>query len=282
VKRELERSRDIALGGTRDIPEYSAPEVVRLAAARLTEREAVLGRARLLDQSVLASGGRHGVRELNLAIDGGAEEVQRLGEDAKGREYYTTVEMRRLEARNLDTMRKLGEFRTLVSREEVARYRKTWEEARGVRLTDGQIGQGENELLGTRGVLATVGKPGTGKTLASGFIEDFNAEVLQPQGRCHCTLNVAYTRKAALEMERASGRPGFTVDGFPNAFASGQVRLQGEEPACQVNMSQVNKNSVFAARQIVLRPDEASLVHLKAAAGSPSSRERVFETVVSG
>ena len=101
----------------------------------------------------------------------------------------------------------------------------------GVRTTNGQIGQVENEPLGTPGVLATVGNPGTAKALASRFIEDFNAEALQPQGRCHSTVTVAYTAWRCWRWNGRAGRPGFTAGGFLNASASDQVRLQGVEPA---------------------------------------------------
>jgi len=264
LKRELELSRDAAPERPRDLPEYSAPEVVRLAAERLVDREAVLDRARLLDQSVLVSGGGHSVRELNLAIDAGTDVVQRLGEE-QGRAYYTTAGMLRLEARNLEMVKGLKEFHTLTTREEVAAYQKVWEEKQGVRLTDGQTEQVFNELLGTRGVLVTEGKPGTGKTLASRFIEDFNTDVLKPQGKDHETYNIAYTGKAALEMERASGRPGFSVDGFLNASARGEVPLQGEESTLPRLQAAGEKNLIYEAKQVVLRLDEAGMVGAKQA-----------------
>jgi conjugative relaxase-like TrwC/TraI family protein len=260
VRRELERARHLALERPRESTEYSAPEVVRLAAERLVDREAVLDRARLLDQSVLVSGGGHSVRELNLALDG-TEGVLRLGEE-RGREYYTTAGMRRLEAGNLETVKGLEPFRSLTTSEEIAAYREVWQEREGVRLTDGQMEQVFHELLGTHAVLATEGKPGTGKTLASRFIEDFNIEVLQPKGKDHFTVNIAYTGKAALEMERASGRPGFTVDSFLNASARGEVPLQGLEATLAGLEGGGEKNLIPGARQVVLRLDEAGVAEV--------------------
>jgi hypothetical protein len=262
LKRELELSRDAALERPRELPEYSATEVVRLASERLVDREAVLDRARLLDQSVLVSGGGHRAGELILAMDAGTCGVKRLGE-GQGRDYYTTAGMLRLEARNLEIVKGLGGFHTLTTREDVAAYRKVWEEKRGVRLTDGQIEQVFHELLGTHAVLVTEGKPGTGKTLASRFIEDFNAVVLQPQGKHHETYNIAYTGKAALEMERASGRPGFTVDGFLNASARGEVLPQRDDPTRARLEAVGEKELIQGARQIVLRLDEAGMVGAK-------------------
>ena len=87
-----------------------------------------------------------------------------------------------------------------------------------------------NELTGEHGVAVTHGDPGTGKTFASWIVERFNAEVLQPDGREHFTVNVAFTGKAAQEMSLASGRPAFTVDSFLNAYASGKVCHKDLDP----------------------------------------------------
>jgi hypothetical protein len=92
------------------------------------------------------------------------------------------------------------------------------------------MGQVENELLGTPGVLAMVGNLGTVKALASRFIEDFNVKALHPQGRCHYTVNVACTARRRWRWNGRATGPGFTVEGFLNAPASDQLRLQGEEP----------------------------------------------------
>ena len=66
-------------------------------------------------------------------------------------------------------------------------------------------------------------------------------------------------------MERASGRPGFTVDGFLNASANGQVRLQGEDPAMPRQEVAGEEKHIYSARQVVLGLDEASLVGAKQA-----------------
>ena len=179
VKRELERTRNLEPKSG----EYSAPEVVRLAAERLMEKEAVIDRARLLDQAVLVSGGKHSIKELNLAVEGGAEGVLRLGRDARGREYYTTAAMQRLEAGNLELIRELNRFDSGTGLVEVRAYLSRYQKEHDVRLTAGQIAQVENELAGGCAVAATIGKAGTGKTFASDIIEQFNLEVLKPQGK---------------------------------------------------------------------------------------------------
>jgi conjugative relaxase-like TrwC/TraI family protein len=260
VRRQMEQSRELALGRERPPPEYSASEVVGLAAQRLVEREAVLDRARLLDQAVLISGGRHGISELNLALDGGDHGVLRLGEDGRGREYYTTDEMRTLEARNLETLRGLPGFRSVTSPEEVEAFLETVEEREGVRLSAGQNEQVLNELTGARAVGVVDGKAGTGKTLASRVIERFNTEVLRPQGKEHFTINAAYTGQAAQEMERASGRPGFTVDALLNARARGEVRLQ-REIGGEIRLVVSGEEILISEDvQVVLRVDEAGML----------------------
>jgi hypothetical protein len=58
-------------------------------------------------------------------------------------------------------------------------------------------------------------------------------EVLRPQGREHFTINAAFTGQAAQEMERASDRPGFTVDALLNARARGEGRGSSAEGVWQ-------------------------------------------------
>jgi len=256
VRVKLERSRDPEVA----TPQYPAAEVVRLAAQRLVDREAVLDRARLLDQAVLVSGGQHGLDDLNRAIDGGADGVQRLGADNRGREYYTTQEMRSLEARNLETIRGLRPFRSVTSVEEVRGYIERVEQIDRVSFTPGQKRQIENELAGRRAVGATQGDAGTGKTFASHFIERFNTEVLIPRGEQHRAVNIAFTGIAAQEMEKASGREAYTVDAFLNAYARGELRLQGKDGPSPEVTAAGEKKVAPEGLQVVLRVDEASLV----------------------
>ncbi|WP_281275042.1 MobF family relaxase [Geomonas oryzae] len=255
VKEKLERSRGCPVP-----PGHSAPEVVRLAADRLVEREAVLERARLLDRAVEISGGRHGIEELNRALEEGVRDVMRLGRDGRGREYYTTREMQELEARNLETVRTLPGFRSVTTFDEVAAYLRHQEETGGVRLSAGQKEQVVNELAGSRSVSVVEGKAGTGKTLASQVIEEFNREVLEPQGKEHRTFNVAYTAKAASEMEKACGRPGWTVDAFLNARARGEVRLQRQDEAVPMLVVAGERVELSRGTQVVLRVDEAGML----------------------
>ena len=257
VRRELEEGRIPPLPGPDRGPD--APRVVDLAARDLTEREAVLDRARLLDQAVRISGGGHTVRELDAAIDGGARGVERLGQDARGREFYTTAEMLELESRNLARIRGLSRFESIASAPEVAAFQERLTRE-GVRLTAGQKSEVLNELTGSRGVALTVGDPGTAKTSTLKVIERFNEEVLRPRGEEHFSINLAYTGKAARELSLATGRPGFTVDGFLNGYAASKFDLQGEKrgPA----MLEVAGEMILIPEgaQVVLRVDEASFL----------------------
>lgn len=252
VRLELERGRDLKPpppGGS------SPASVVELAARELTEREAVLDRARLLDQAVRISGGGHGVWELNRAIDAG-EGVLRLGQDARGREYYTTPEMLELESRNLARIRELAPFRSAVAAPELESFLER------ARLTAGQKAEVFNELAGGRGLALTVGDPGTAKTSTLQVIERFNEEVLRPRGVEHCSLNLAYTGKAARELGLATSRPAFTLDSFRSACPASKFALQraNGEPL----MVEVAGERVLIPEggqgQLVIRVDEAGFL----------------------
>ncbi len=256
---EVKEKHELSRGGQVS-PQYSAREVMGLAADRLVEREAVLERARLLDRAVEISGGGHGLEELNRALDQGAFEVVSLGRDGRGREYYTTSEMQRLEARNLEAVRTLPGFRSVTTYSEVEGYLRHQEETDGIRLSVGQKAQVMNELIGSRSVSVVEGKAGTGKTLASQVIEGFNREVLEPQGKEHCSFNVAYTAKAAEEMEKACGRPGITVDAFLNARARGEVRLQRQDESRPMLVVGDERVGLSRGTQVVLRVDEAGML----------------------
>lgn len=260
VRRELEQTRVPKLPSgqeDREAPGYQAKDVVRLAAEALTDKEAVLDRARFLDEAVRISGGCHRIRELNASIERGAPGVERLGQDFRGREFFTTREMRRLEAGNLEAVKELaGTFRSVTSKAEVTAYLNSLDSQQGIRLSAGQRDHVLNELAGEHGVAVTQGDPGTGKTYASKIVERFNSEILKPQQKEHFTVNVAFTGKAAREMSAASGRPSYTIDSFLNAYAAGKVipeRNGGE-------VSDGDKLVIPAGAQVTIKVDEVSFV----------------------
>ena len=193
VKHELEMSRCF----DQPLPEYSAPKVVLLAADRLADKEAVIDRARLLDQAVLISGGGHEIEELNFAVDGGAEGVLRLGPNGKGREYYTTADIRQIEKGNLELVRGLSPFKSVVTQEEVRAFVKSEVEKDGFTVSEGQLAQIENELAGPAPVGVALGVAGSGKTLAPKIVERINTELLKPRGEEHYSINIAFTGQAA-------------------------------------------------------------------------------------
>ena len=259
-------------------PEEKTPDkVVRLAATYLTDREAVIDRAELLKTAAQTSGGKHSLAELNAAVDGRAGRrngIERMGRETHGwqagKEFYSTREMRELEARNIGALKELGDFGSVTTPAEVeaylaglagaglqslskgqARYQSAYqaglastdpgntqdkgERQNRVHLSAGQQSHVVNELAGRKGFAVSQGDPGTGKTFSAQIVERFNREVLEPTGRSHCTLNLAYTGKAALEMSRANGRPAYTVDGFLNGFHNGKIGPTGAQVAVKVD-----------------------------------------------
>ena len=256
VKRELEEGRSLAVASVEP-----AAQVVGLAARELIEREAVLDRARLLDQAVRISGGSHGGRELSAAIDGGTDGVVRLGRDARGREFYTTKEMLRLETSNLERIRELPAFESAVRPPEIEAYLERLA-GEGIRLTAGQKGEIVNELTGSRGVALSLGDPGTAKTSTLGIVERFNEEVLRPDGREHFTINLSYTGKAARELGLATGRPAFTIASFQNGETAAKFALQranGEPPMLEAAGEKILIPE-GTGTQVVIRVDEAGFL----------------------
>ena len=265
MKRELEEARAPFLARGRE-PLEPAARAVEIAARDRTDRAAVLDRARLLDQAVRVSGGRHEVAELDAAIEGGAEGVLRLGQNPKGREYYTTLAMRELEAGNLERVRGLAPFRSTVSAREIEGYleRVALEDARP---TAGQKREVVNELAGEAGLALTLGDPGTAKTYTLKIIERFNEEVLLPEGRGHFSINAACTGKAARELGLATGRPAFTVDSLLHGWEASKFELQKANAGPIRLVVAGEKILIPEGCQVVLRVDEASFLGARQAAG---------------
>jgi conjugative relaxase-like TrwC/TraI family protein len=247
--------------------EKSSREVIRLASGFLTNKEAVFDRADLLKAAVRISGGGHSLADLNAAVDGWAGRkngIERLGLEGHGRkagkEFYSTYEMRALEESNIEGLKKLRSFESVTCRAEVEAYLAKLSRDEGVVLSSGQQCHVLNELAGTRGLCVTQGDPGTGKTFSAEIIERFNREVLQPSGRNHYTINLAYTGKAALELSKANGRPAYTVDSFLNSFHNGAFWREilgqiGPQLPCG-EPGGARRSAV----QMVLKVDEASFV----------------------
>ena len=198
----------------------TAEAVVAEAARIQAQSEAVLDRSQILQTAARISGGRHDVKSLSSAVETQAE---RLGEDDKGRQKYTTSEIRGIEKSNSERLDNMGEFRSVTSMEEVQKYLDKLEKEEGIQLKPGQQQMIKNELAGKGGFAVVQGDPGTGKTFASSIVERFNEEVLKKSGRESYTLNVAFTGKAASEMSAASGKPAFTIDSFLNGYNSGKI-----------------------------------------------------------
>jgi len=257
VKRGLELS--LAPSLTMPGPELSAVESVQLASRELTEHEAVFKRERLLDLAARISGPRPGLGELDAAIDRVAPGLVRIGTDLRGREHFTTGAMLELEAGNLERVREIAAipFQSLALREEVEAFRERLA-LEGVRPTAGQWREFLGEVTGGSSVLLTVGDPGVAKTRTLGIIERFNDEALRPGRRAPCTINLAYTGKAAREMSLATGGPGFTVDSFINAAS--KFSLQGQNS--ELPILEVAGERILVSREVptVIRVDEAGFL----------------------
>jgi len=259
VRRKLEMSLAHEFEDPQRQPELVPALAVELAAQDLTERKAVVERARLLDQAARISGTRLGLEELDAAIEAGAEGMLRLGRNSRGREFYTTSAMLELETENLEKVRRLANtpFYPAVREGEIPAYRERLAQE-GILPTDGQWREFENEVAGKSSFTLTQGDPGTAKTTTLGFIERFNEEVLAPDGRDPLTLNLSHTAKAAREMERATGRPGFTLDSFLNAASKFDLQRAKTEPAI---LEVAGEEIVISSeRPLILRVDEAGMV----------------------
>jgi len=240
-------------------PELTPAQAVQLAARELTEQEAIIRRERLLDQAVRISGTRFGIEELDAVIDAGAEGVVRLGRDARGREFHTTSAMLELEAGNLEKVRKLAEtpFLSPVQEHEIESFRDRLA-SEGVRLTAGQWSEFTNEVAGGSAFTLTVGDPGTAKTRTLGFIERFYREVLGPTGREPCTIDLAYTGKAARELSLATGHRSFTLDSFLNAAS--KFDLQREKTGQAILEVAGERILIPEGASLILRVDEAGFL----------------------
>ncbi|MBJ6749919.1 MobF family relaxase [Geomonas anaerohicana] len=253
----------------------SAREVLKEASFFLTDKEVTFERARVMKAAVQISGGQHSIAEFEGALND-RRQFHHLGAESHGwdagKEYFTTRQMLKLEASNVDTLQDLGSFTSITSRPEVEAYLKGLTGAKAATLTPDETrfadafaagaasaaqtglvdlshGQKEhivNELTGSNGFAITLGDPGTGKTFAAGVIERFNADVLNPTGREHHPLNLAYTGKAALEMETASGKEASTLHAFLDRYWTNPTPIP-PQPRQQET-------------QVVIRVDEASLV----------------------
>jgi conjugative relaxase-like TrwC/TraI family protein len=273
VKRGLELSLEPRLEPGDGLTGQRALE---LAARDLTEQEAVISRDRLMDQAVRISGTRFGVGQLDMALEAGVQGVLRLGRDGRCREFYTTPAMRELEAGNLEKVRALAgtPFQGRVELWEVQAFRERLA-PKGVWLTDGQWQELVNEVAGKSAFLLTIGDPGTVKTGTLGIIERFNEEVLRPEGREPSTINLAYTAKAAREMNSATGRPSFTIDGFLNQAS--KFDLQGQNSELAIEGAAGERTFISKEVPVVIRVDEAGFLGARQAKEIMEVVERLQE-----
>lgn len=246
VKQSVESVRQQNINNPKQMEKVDAKDVINEAARILTDKEAVIDRAEMVKVAAQISGGKHSINELTDAID---KHTVRLGQDKWGREHYTTRDMIRLEKSNLDKARsQANTFASITNKRELDDYRGKWEAHKGFELTRGQYQMAANELLGGHGISVTQGDPGTGKTTAIGFIEDFNRDVLKPTGREHVSHNGGYTGPAATALQNAAGKQASTLDSLLNAYHAGRTNIG------------VSAKQDGIQRQEVIRIDEASFL----------------------
>jgi hypothetical protein len=111
-----------------------------------------------------------------------------------------------------------GGFRPQTTPEEIEKWLATVKDPEGNRiyLNEGQRDYFEKALLGEDSTLLVQGDPGTGKTFLRGLIARFDREVLAGRGGGHYTIGMAFTGKAASELEGAGAGPSYTIDSFLN------------------------------------------------------------------
>ncbi len=217
----------------------SIDDIVKSAAEGLTAVEAVVSRAVLMQTAAEISGGKHTISDISKSVDANTQKFESIN----GRETRTTAAMRELESRNMDALKSLAnaEFKSQTTAQEVKTFLEKLEKDENIKLSPGQQQHVINELAGKSGLAVTQGDPGTGKTFASEIVERFNREVLQPSGRDHQTINVAFTGKAAAEMSAASGKAAYTIDSFINAYNNGNIKIVDPARANQHQQAQFNR-----------------------------------------
>lgn len=242
------------------LPDKNPAVIVQAAATFLTETEAVVDRCKLLDTATKISGGNHCIAALSAAIDTHSTGIVKIGSE-KGRQYYSTRAMQQLELRNLQSVKSLtNSFISCASSAEVEAYLNSLQTKEKIILSLGQRQHIINELTGRHAAAVTQGDGGTGKTFASKIIERFVDEVLVPSGRGHYTINVAFTGKAAAEMQEASGRPSYTIDAFLNAYHNGKVTISPYSYSNSQPKHSSGELYIPTGQQVVIRVDEASFV----------------------
>ncbi len=191
--------------------EPDGKEVVRQAAGAVTEREAVFYREAILKIGLKLSLGEKGIRELEGDYRGLVKdkEIKRLGWDHEGREVFTTKEMLKIERAILADVRKGQGTLEGVNPQKVQAYLQGLQ-SQGTHLTRDQKEAVRTIAKSSDAVVLIQGDAGTGKTAAMAHVKT----LMEREG--WSTRGLAFTGKAAAELQRGSGIEGITIASFLN------------------------------------------------------------------
>ena len=265
VRRELEEARAPFLTRERE-PTEPATRVVELVARDLTSREAVLDRARLLDQAVRVSGGAPRGTGTGRGHRRGGRGGAAVGPEHPGAGVLHDFSDAGAGGREPGAGARPGSLSKYGGREGDR-------EVPGAGRPGGRPAHGRTEEGGCqrahRGERARphAGRPGDRQDLHPENIERFNEEVLLPDGRGHLSINAACTGKAARELGLATGRPAFTVDSLLLGWEAPKFDLQKANAGPIRLIAAGEEILIFEGRQVVLRVDEASFLGARQAEG---------------
>jgi len=188
-----------------------AQTYLRQAAGAVTEREAVFHREAVLEIGLKLSLGEKGIKDLEHAYQELQREraIKRLGQDKEGQDMFTTKEMLKIERDIVSNIRQKQGTLQGMNPQTVDRYLRDLK-SQGVKLTPDQT-TAIRTIAETRdGTLLIQGDAGTGKTAAMAHVKK-----LMEQGEWSIR-GLAFTGKAAAELQRGSGIESKTVASFLN------------------------------------------------------------------
>jgi conjugative relaxase-like TrwC/TraI family protein len=188
---------------------------VRQAAGAVTEREAVFHRESVLEIGLKLSLGEKGIKDLEHGYQQLQKEraIKRLGHNKEGQEVYTTKEMLKIERAIVsDASKRQGTLEGIVPGK-VEAYLKNLG-TQDIHLTHDQK-QAIRTIVETKDAVVLVqGDAGAGKTAAMAHVKTLMGQ----EG--WSVRGLAFTAKAAAELQRESGIESQTVASFLNQAES--------------------------------------------------------------
>jgi conjugative relaxase-like TrwC/TraI family protein len=182
---------------------------VRQAAGAVTEREAVFYRESVLEIGLKLSLGEKGIKDLEHAYQELQKEraIKQLGQDKEGQDVFTTKEMLKIERAIVSNIHQQQGTLEGVNPQTVDHYLRGLK-SQGVQLTPDQKAAIRTIAEAKDAVLLIQGDAGTGKTAAMAHVKT----LLEKDG--WSVRGLAFTGKAAAELQRGSGIEGQTLASF--------------------------------------------------------------------